>query len=146
MGQAYQCWWGIYRKINVFSRFEYVLYPFLTYLLPLPRNNRFFMCSKLSSLLLMYRMPCSLIQCVRTHDRLYHNTEIIVRITDRPTANFGAEYFELFGRLKVLTPDFTSAQPAGWTMARIQPQAIHGAFAVGDMRALFSQSTFPCQL
>jgi hypothetical protein len=43
MGQVYQCWWKICREINVFfSRFEYhtfyVLYPFLTYLLILPRT------------------------------------------------------------------------------------------------------------
>jgi hypothetical protein len=41
MGQVYQCWWRICREINVFSRFEYhtfyVLYPFVTYLLTLPR-------------------------------------------------------------------------------------------------------------
>jgi hypothetical protein len=36
MGQVYKCWWGLYREINVFSRFEYrmfyVLYAFMTYL------------------------------------------------------------------------------------------------------------------
>jgi hypothetical protein len=41
MGQVYQCWWRICREINVFCRFEchmsYVLYPFVTYLLTLPR-------------------------------------------------------------------------------------------------------------
>jgi hypothetical protein len=41
MGQAYQCWWRICRDINVFSRFEYhtfyALYPFVSYLLTLPR-------------------------------------------------------------------------------------------------------------
>jgi hypothetical protein len=42
MGQVYQCWWRICRKINVFSpRFEYhtfyALYQFVTYLLTLPR-------------------------------------------------------------------------------------------------------------
>jgi hypothetical protein len=41
MGQVYQCWWRICREIDVFSRFEYnmfyVLYPFVTYLLTLPR-------------------------------------------------------------------------------------------------------------
>jgi hypothetical protein len=40
MGQVYQCWWRICRKINVFPRFEYhmfyVLYPIVTYLLTLP--------------------------------------------------------------------------------------------------------------
>jgi hypothetical protein len=43
MGQVYQCWWRICREIKVFSRFDchtfYVLYPFVTYLLTLPRNN-----------------------------------------------------------------------------------------------------------
>jgi hypothetical protein len=42
MGQVYQYWWRICREINVFSRFEchmfYVLYPFMTYILALPRN------------------------------------------------------------------------------------------------------------
>jgi hypothetical protein len=43
MGQVFQCWWRICRDINVFFfRFEYhmfcVLYPFLTYLLTLPRT------------------------------------------------------------------------------------------------------------
>jgi hypothetical protein len=42
MGQVYQCWWRICREINVFFfRLEYymfyVLYPFVTYLLSLPR-------------------------------------------------------------------------------------------------------------
>jgi hypothetical protein len=41
MGQVYQCWWMICRERNGFSRFEYhmfyVLYPFVTYLLTLPR-------------------------------------------------------------------------------------------------------------
>jgi hypothetical protein len=41
MGQVYKCWCRIYREINVFPRFEYhtfyVLYPFVTYLLTLPR-------------------------------------------------------------------------------------------------------------
>jgi hypothetical protein len=45
MGQAYQCWWRICREINVFvSRLEYhifyVLYPFVTYLMTLPRKNK----------------------------------------------------------------------------------------------------------
>jgi hypothetical protein len=42
MGQVYQCWWRICREINIFSRFEYhmfyVLYPFVSYLLPLSRT------------------------------------------------------------------------------------------------------------
>jgi hypothetical protein len=42
MGQAYQCWWRICREVNVLSRFEYnmfyVLYPFVSYLLTLPRT------------------------------------------------------------------------------------------------------------
>jgi hypothetical protein len=42
MGQVYQCWWRICREINVFSRFEYhlfyVLYPFVTFLLNVPRK------------------------------------------------------------------------------------------------------------
>jgi hypothetical protein len=42
MGQVYRCWWRICRDINVLSRFEYhmfyVLYPFVTYLLTLPRT------------------------------------------------------------------------------------------------------------
>jgi hypothetical protein len=42
MGQVYHCWWRICRKINVLSRFEchmfyYVLYPFVSYLLTVPR-------------------------------------------------------------------------------------------------------------
>jgi hypothetical protein len=41
MGQVYQCWWMICREINVFSSFEYhifyVSFPFVTYLLILPR-------------------------------------------------------------------------------------------------------------
>jgi hypothetical protein len=41
MGQVYQCCWRICREINVFTRFEYhmfyVSYPFVTYLLTLPR-------------------------------------------------------------------------------------------------------------
>jgi hypothetical protein len=40
MGQVYQCYWRIYREINVFPRFEchmfYALYPFVTYLLTPP--------------------------------------------------------------------------------------------------------------
>jgi hypothetical protein len=44
MGHVYQRWWRICREINVFlSRFEYyifyVLYPFVTYLLTLPRKR-----------------------------------------------------------------------------------------------------------
>jgi hypothetical protein len=42
MEQMYQCWWRICREINVFSRLEYhmfyVLYPFVAYLLTLPRT------------------------------------------------------------------------------------------------------------
>jgi hypothetical protein len=42
MRQVYQCWWRICREIDVISRFEYhmfyVLYPFVTYLLTLPRT------------------------------------------------------------------------------------------------------------
>jgi hypothetical protein len=43
MRQLYQCWWRICREINVFfSRVGYymfyVLYPFVTYLLTLPRT------------------------------------------------------------------------------------------------------------
>jgi hypothetical protein len=42
MGQVYQCWWWTYREINVVFWFEYhmfyVLYPFVTYLLTLPRQ------------------------------------------------------------------------------------------------------------
>jgi hypothetical protein len=41
IGQVYQCWWRICREINVSSRFEYhmfyVLQPFVSYLLILPR-------------------------------------------------------------------------------------------------------------
>jgi hypothetical protein len=41
-GQVYQCWWRICRERNVLSRFEYltfyVSYPFVTYLLTLPRT------------------------------------------------------------------------------------------------------------
>jgi hypothetical protein len=41
MGQVYQCWWRICQEVNVFFRFEYhmfyVLYPFVTHLLTLPR-------------------------------------------------------------------------------------------------------------
>jgi hypothetical protein len=43
MGQVYQCWWRICREI-FFFRFEYhmfyVLYPFVTYLLTLPRMSQ----------------------------------------------------------------------------------------------------------
>jgi hypothetical protein len=42
MGQACQCWWRICQEINVLTRFEYhmfyVLYPFVSYLLTLPRR------------------------------------------------------------------------------------------------------------
>jgi hypothetical protein len=41
MGQVYQFWWSKYREINVFPRFEYhmfyVLYPFVTFVMTLPR-------------------------------------------------------------------------------------------------------------
>jgi hypothetical protein len=38
MGQVYQCWWRIYREKNVFSVLNsHILYPFVTYLLILPR-------------------------------------------------------------------------------------------------------------
>jgi hypothetical protein len=41
MGQVYQCWWRICREIICFSILEhhmfYILYPFVTYLLTLPR-------------------------------------------------------------------------------------------------------------
>jgi hypothetical protein len=41
MGQMYRCWWRICREINIFSSFEYpmfyILYPFVAYLLTLPR-------------------------------------------------------------------------------------------------------------
>jgi hypothetical protein len=44
MGQVYQCWWRVRRERNVFPRLEYhmfyVLYPFVIYLLPLPRIYR----------------------------------------------------------------------------------------------------------
>jgi hypothetical protein len=37
MGQVYQCWWRIFREMDVFSRFKYhlflFLYAFVTYLL-----------------------------------------------------------------------------------------------------------------
>jgi hypothetical protein len=43
MGQVCQCWWRICREINVFPRFGchmfYVLYPFVTCLLNLPRST-----------------------------------------------------------------------------------------------------------
>jgi hypothetical protein len=42
MGQVYKCWWRICRETNVSSRSEYhmfyVLYPFVTRLLTLPRK------------------------------------------------------------------------------------------------------------
>jgi hypothetical protein len=41
MGQVCQCWWRLCRETNFFFRLEYhmsyVLYPFVTYLLTLPR-------------------------------------------------------------------------------------------------------------
>jgi hypothetical protein len=43
MGQVYQCWLRICPEINVFSMFErhmfYFLYPFVNYLLTLPRTT-----------------------------------------------------------------------------------------------------------
>jgi hypothetical protein len=47
MGQVYLCWWWICREINIyFSRFQYhmfyVLYPFLPYLVTLPRMSSLF--------------------------------------------------------------------------------------------------------
>jgi hypothetical protein len=43
MGQLYQCRWRICREINVSTGLEYhmfyVLYPFVTYLLTLPRKK-----------------------------------------------------------------------------------------------------------
>jgi hypothetical protein len=72
----------------------------LAYLLTLPRNNRY-LCAvnyhQFQSCIL-----CTLIQCVRTHGKLYRNTKMTVRILNRPTTNFGAECFELFGRFEVL--------------------------------------------
>jgi hypothetical protein len=48
MGQVYQCWWRIYREIKVFSRLKYhmfyVLYPFVPYLLTIPRILYFHSC------------------------------------------------------------------------------------------------------
>jgi hypothetical protein len=42
MGQLYRCWWKICQELNVFPGFEchmfYVLYPFVTHLLIIPRN------------------------------------------------------------------------------------------------------------
>jgi hypothetical protein len=47
IGQVYQCWWRICRETNVLSRFEchifYFVYPFVTYLLTLPRTSRWFL-------------------------------------------------------------------------------------------------------
>jgi hypothetical protein len=44
MGQVYQCWWRICREIIVFTRLEYhvfyILYPFVTNLLTLPRTHK----------------------------------------------------------------------------------------------------------
>jgi hypothetical protein len=45
MRQVYQCWWRICREINIFFFFRfdcqmfYVLYPFVAYLLTLPRKK-----------------------------------------------------------------------------------------------------------
>jgi hypothetical protein len=47
IGQVYRCWLKICREINVFHRFEYhvfyVLYPYVTYSLTLPRIKREYM-------------------------------------------------------------------------------------------------------
>jgi hypothetical protein len=32
MGQVYQCWWRLYREINVFSRFKYHMFTFYIHL------------------------------------------------------------------------------------------------------------------
>jgi hypothetical protein len=44
MEQVYQCWCRICRETNVFSRFKYhmfyILYPFVSYFLTLPRALR----------------------------------------------------------------------------------------------------------
>jgi hypothetical protein len=49
MGQVYKRWWRIRQELNAFPMFEYhVLYPFVTYLLTLPRTlknfKRYKMC------------------------------------------------------------------------------------------------------
>jgi hypothetical protein len=53
MGQVYQCWWRIYREINVSSSFEYhmfySLYPFVAYLLTLCRMS--FVCHMLEKII-----------------------------------------------------------------------------------------------
>jgi hypothetical protein len=111
---------------------------FFTYLLPLPRNDRF-SCAvnyNLSQLC----MICTLIKCVRTHGRLYHNTEITVRITNRPTTNFGAECFEFFVRFKVLRQILQVHRLQVEQWPGFNPRH-HGALAVDDTRALFSRST-----
>jgi hypothetical protein len=59
MGQVYQCWWRVYREINVYTRFEhgifYVLYPFVTYLLTVPRTRSYFLYScKVAYVAVMY--------------------------------------------------------------------------------------------
>jgi hypothetical protein len=52
MGQVYPCWWRICREMNVSPRFEYpmfyVLYPFVTYLLTLPRTHTGFLFRKVA--------------------------------------------------------------------------------------------------
>jgi hypothetical protein len=71
MGHVYQCWWRICREINVFPRFEYhmfyVLYPFVTCLLTLPRT----LCSplagsssRLSLWVCQWRLSCSILKAV----------------------------------------------------------------------------------
>jgi hypothetical protein len=51
MGQMYRCMWRICREVHVFLTFEYhmfyVLYPFVTYLLTLPRTSFFPVGTKL---------------------------------------------------------------------------------------------------
>jgi hypothetical protein len=37
MGQMYQYWWRRRREINVFPRYDCVLYPFVAYLLSVSR-------------------------------------------------------------------------------------------------------------
>jgi hypothetical protein len=58
MGQLYECWWEICREINVIPRFEYhmfyVLYPFMTYVLALPRNSVYSYPLHVSSLFLCH--------------------------------------------------------------------------------------------
>jgi hypothetical protein len=60
MGQVYQCWWRICREINIFLRFEYhefyVLYPFVTLFLTLPRMmTRAYPVSEMLSMLNIFQ-------------------------------------------------------------------------------------------